>query len=63
MERLHNREDCPMAYVVYLTGEYDMDENGNVHTAYVIYDDYNKACDHANSHMEYTGYVATVREI
>ena len=62
-EVARNEGTAIMAYVVYYTGEYDMDDFGNVFTAYNVFDDYDRACYEANYHTNTTGYIATVEEI
>ena len=47
-------------YIVWLNGEYDLDENGNVVVSHVIVNDYTKAREYAADHERITRYIATI---
>ena len=51
-----------MGYVVYYNGKYDMDSDGNVFTAYAVFDNYADACASARDYENETGYITTIQE-
>ena len=50
-----------VTYTVFYTGEYDLDEDGDVYTVYRDFDNYKDAMDAANDWERSTGYIATIR--
>lgn len=50
-------------YIVWYTGEYDLDDFGNVYTCHSFFDDFNAAKEAADQWCKDTMYIATIEYV